>query len=247
MKAMILAAGLGTRLRPLTEELPKALVEVHGIPMLEIIIRRLIRAGFNEIVINLHYLPEKIMYFLEKNTFTGVNIRLIREEPDILDTGGGIKNAASLLQGEEPFVVHNVDVISDIDLRAMVGYHKKAGGLATLAVQGKDSERGLLFDETMKLAGWENRASGLRKVVEKKQKARLVRYGFCGIHVIDTAIFDLMQEESKFSIIDTYIRLAGAHRILGYPVEDNFWTDIGSFEQLETANRREKVRKIVEL
>ncbi|MBS0001097.1 MAG: NTP transferase domain-containing protein [Cyclobacteriaceae bacterium] len=237
MKAMILAAGLGTRLRPLTESIPKALVSIHGMPIIGIIIRRLINFGFTEIIINLHYLPEKIISYIETLNLPGINFYFTHETEKILDTGGGIKNARKYLNDGEPFLVHNVDVISDIDLYRMYRFHQPAKAMATLAVKGKNSQRSLLFDKDWLLAGWENRNTGERKFIRPSGREGLTPTGFCGIHVISPDIFDLMQKTEVFSIINTYIELAASYRIYGYPVEDNLWMDIGSHKQLEEASQ----------
>ncbi len=237
MKAMILAAGLGTRLRPLTNNLPKALVKVQELPIIEIIIRRLAYHGFRDIVINVHYLPEMIISFLETRDFQGIHFYISHEKDKILDTGGGIKKAREWLDDGQPFLVHNVDVISNIDLLEMYRFHQAENVLATLAVKDKTSPRCLLFDNDWLLSGWENRETGERKIIRRTSPGDLQRIGFCGIHVINPDIFDLMQKEEVFSIINTYIQLASEYNILGYRVEENLWMDIGSHQQLEEANR----------
>jgi len=246
MKAMILAAGLGTRLRPITDKIPKALVKIHDLPILEIIIQRLVYYGFKEIVINLHYLPEKIISFIEGKNFRGARIYFSHEKEKILDTGGAIKQARKYLDDGRPFLVHNVDVISDIDLLKMYRYHQSLKALATLAVKDKKSRRSLLFDNNWLLSGWDNMDTRERKIIRSGNSNGLMGIGFCGIHVISTEIFDLMQEEEVFSIINTYIHLASRHRIVGYSVEDNLWMDIGSHQQLELANRIDPVKYLTE-
>jgi NDP-sugar pyrophosphorylase family protein len=246
MKAMILAAGLGTRLRPITDDIPKALVRIRDLPILEIIIKRLAYYGFREIVINLHYLPEKIIEFLENRNFQGIRIYFSSENQKILDTGGGIKHARRYLEDGTPFLVHNVDVISDIDLLKMYQYHQSRNTLATLAVKDKNSRRCLLFDKDWLLSGWENLDTGERSILRSYYGKDLIRIGFCGIHVISPQIFDLMQKENVFSIINTYIQLASRYRIGGYTVEDNLWMDIGSHKQLEIANQIDPANYLTE-
>jgi NDP-sugar pyrophosphorylase family protein len=235
MKAMILAAGLGTRLRPLTETIPKALIEVNSRPILEIIILRLKKYGFKDIIINVHHHYQQILEFLISHDNFGINIQISDENERILDTGGGIKKASWFLDGSEPFLVHNVDVISDIDLKEIYDYHYRRKPLVTLAVKDKDSARSLLFDKSNRLCGWENRDTGESKIIGNLDEKEMTRIGFCGIHVIDPLIFKYMGEKEKFSIITTYMNAAADQIILGYPVEENLWIDIGSFKQLEHA------------
>jgi len=237
MKAMILAAGLGTRLRPLTNHIPKALVRIQKLPILEIIIRRLVHYGFRDIVINLHYLPRQILSYLETRTGPGIQIHISHEEDQILDTGGGIKKAREWLDDGSSFLVHNVDVLSDINLLDMYQFHLNENALATLAIKDKNSRRSLLFDQEWRLAGWENHDTHERKIIHRVNTANLQPMGFCGIHVISTEIFDLMQKEEVFSIINTYIQLAAEYKIVGFTAEENLWMDIGSHEQLREANK----------
>jgi NDP-sugar pyrophosphorylase family protein len=235
MKAMILAAGLGTRLRPLTETVPKALVPINGKPILEIIILQLKSYGFNDIIVNLHHHYDLMIDFLRANNNFGINIQVSDEKDEVLDTGGGIKKAAWFLDDDKPFLIHNVDVLSDINLKAMYDFHCDRHPLATLAVKDKDSSRSLVFDHTYRLYGWENSSTGESRIVSALEKSDRTNIGFCGIHVIDPDIFLHMDEKEKFSIITTYMNVSMDHPIIGYPVEQNLWIDIGSFEKLELA------------
>jgi NDP-sugar pyrophosphorylase family protein len=235
MKAMILAAGLGTRLLPLTETTPKALVEINGRPILEIIILRLKKYGFRDIIINVHHHYKQVLDFLRSNNNFGVNIQISDEREKILETGGGIKKASWFLNGSEPFLVHNVDVISDIDLKEIYDFHCQRKPLVSLVVKYKNSARSLLFNKSLRLCGWENRDTGQSKVIGNITAHDMMKIGFCGIHVIDPLIFKYMEDYDKFSIIKTYMNVAGDQIIYGYPAEDNLWIDIGSFEQLEYA------------
>ncbi len=237
MKAMILAAGLGTRLRPLTNSTPKALVKIKGKTMLEIIIQRMKHFGFHDIVINVHHLPEKIISYLHEKKHFGINIYFSHENDKLLDTGGGIKQARQFLDKSGPFLVHNVDVISNVDLGKIYNYHIEQNALATLVVKNKGSDRSLLFDRNWHLAGWKNITTGEYKIITDNNSAGLHGIGFCGIHVISPDIFDLMQSNQVFSIINTYMNIALNHKIIGYNAEKNLWIDIGSHEQLETASK----------
>jgi NDP-sugar pyrophosphorylase family protein len=235
MKAMILAAGVGSRLRPLTDEIPKALLDVGGVPMIERVIRRLKAAGVTEVVVNLFHLGDRIVEFLASQGDFGLRIEFTREA-ELLDTGGGLKNAAWFFDDGRPFFLHNVDVLSDIDLQGLLRFHHKVGALATLAVQSRPSARQLVFDRDGRLCGRESPegvewAKGLRNDVE--------RLAFTGIHVIDPAIFPRMTETGVFPITQTYLRLAGeGERIAAYRADGRYWQDIGSPEKLEAARRR---------
>jgi len=160
MKAMVFAAGLGTRLYPLTKEVPKALVEVGGRPLLRLVLEKLVAAGIREIVINVHHFPEMIRSYLHDHPLPGVTLHISDESDELLDTGGGLMKAAPWLMGGEPVLVHNVDVISDLDIGALLAFHREKGGVATLAVRERETRRYLLFDRDMRLTGWMDRQTG---------------------------------------------------------------------------------------
>ena len=235
MRAMILAAGLGTRLRPMTNERPKALVEINGRTLLEIALERLRGIGIRQAIINAHHLPEMIASYLEKNQNFGMEIVLSREEV-LLDTGGGLKKAAHffLEQGnDEPFLVHNVDVLSSIDFGRMLGFHRERDALATLAVQQRQSSRQLLFDERLRLCG-RRTGTGPDEIV--CPAAHPQPLAFSGIHVISPRIFPLMTEEGVFSIIDCYLRLAQqGEQVVGFRADEYYWRDVGTLVSLEQA------------
>lgn len=235
MRAMILAAGLGTRLRPLTDDRPKALVDVGGRTMLEITLSRLRSFDIHDVIVNAHHFADAIADYLKANNNFGMRIEVSREE-DLLDTGGGLKKAAYFFLEDPtrpalPFVLHNVDVISTIDLKRMVQFHREKQALATLAVQERETSRYLLFDERQQLCG---RRSG------RDQKNQLVRpspapkqLAFSGIHVISPQLFAVMTEEGAFSIIDVYLRLAArGERILAFRSDEYYWRDLGRPENL---------------
>jgi len=234
MKAMILAAGVGSRLRPLTDEMPKALVEVGGAPMIERVIRRLRSAGVTEIVVNLFHLPDRIVDFLASKENFGLRIHFTREA-ELLDTGGGLQNAAWFFDDGRPFFLHNVDVLSDIDLLGLLRHHQEAKALATLAVQSRASSRLLLFDRDGRLCGRET-PEGIEWA--KAQVRGVERLAFTGIHMIDPAIFPKMTETGAFSITGTYLRLAGeGERVIAFRADASYWQDIGSPEKLEHARQ----------
>jgi NDP-sugar pyrophosphorylase family protein len=234
MKAMILAAGVGSRLRPLTDEIPKALLDVGGAPMIERVIRRLQSAGVTELVVNLFHLGDRIVEFLASKGDFGLRIEFTREA-ELLNTGGGLKNAAWFFDDGRPFFLHNVDVLSDIDLEGLLGFHQEVGALATLAVQRRPSSRQLLFDRDGLLRGRES-PEGVEWA--KGPVSAVERLAFTGIHVIDPAIFPKMTETGVFPITRTYLRLAGeGERIVACRADGRYWQDIGSPEKLEAARK----------
>ncbi len=235
MKAMIFAAGLGTRLRPLTDTIPKALVTIDDVPLLEIIIQRLQRCGVTGILVNVHHLAEQVREFLHEKHSFGMNISVSDETEKLLDTGGGLKKAAWFFEDGEPFFVHNVDILSDIDLHALYRFHaQQPQGLATLAVTARPSTRSLLFDDRYALYGWENRRT---QEIKLARKCPAVRHSlaFSGIHVISPAIFRLMPEHDTFSIIDLYLQLAATKQILAFEHDHRMWLDVGKLENLPRA------------
>ena len=214
MKAMILAAGLGTRLRPLTDDRPKALVEIAGRTLLEITLSRLRAFGIREVIINVHHFADMILEYLKANDNFGMRIEVSREEV-LLDTGGGLKKAAYFFledssRLEEPFILHNVDVISTIDLRRMVQFHTENQALATLAVQDRETSRYLLFDEQLQLCGRRSGRDQKTELVRPSQQVQAL--AFSGIHVISPRLLAMMTEEGVFSIITSYLRLAAQRR-----------------------------------
>lgn len=227
---MVLAAGLGTRLRPLTADRPKALVEVAGRTLLEITLSRLQAFGIREVIINVHHFADMIVDYLKTHDNFGMRIAVSREEI-LLDTGGGLKKAASFfLEGtdrlEEPFLLHNVDVISTIDFRRMMQLHNESRALATLAVQDRESSRYLLFDQQLRLCG---RRSGRDQKTEWARPAQPVQaLAFSGIHLISSRLLTMLSEEGVFSIITSYLRLAGrGESIMGFRADEYYWLDLG--------------------
>jgi len=242
MKAMILAAGLGTRLRPLTDTRPKALVELSGRTLLEITLTRLRTFGVTEAIINVHHFADMVIAYLKSNKNFGLRIEVSREEI-LLDTGGGLKKAAWFFLEDparlgESFLLHNVDVISNIDLARMLQFHTENHALATLAVQNRETSRYLLFNDHLQLCG--RRAgpgltSGPTPSQRPDQKPEIVRpsvrlqpLGFSGIHVISPRLLPMLTEEGVFSIIPSYLRLAAqGENILAFRAEEYYWRDLG--------------------
>jgi len=231
---MIFAAGLGTRLRPLTDHTPKALVEVGGKSLLEHNILRLKHFGYTQIIINVHYLGHMIVDFLQKNNSFGIDIHISDESDKLLDTGGGLKKAISYLQGEKSFLVCNVDILSDIDLNALRLFHEKEEALATLAIQSRTTSRYLLFDENMQLCGWENIKTG-EKIITQNTDNQLNNLAFSGIQMIHPRIFEQIEEEGVFSTIPMYLRLSQQEKIIGFRHDKGQWIDVGKIEHFKKA------------
>lgn len=233
MRAMVLAAGLGTRLRPLTSDRPKALVTIGGRTLLDITLSRLRSFGIRDVIVNAHHFADALIAYLEANRNFGMHIEVSREDA-LLDTGGGLKKAAHFFAGSnEPFLLHNVDVISNVDLGAMMKCHRERHVLATLAVQDRPSSRQLLFDTNGQLCGRRIRGTADEVV---RSAAEVSARAFSGIHVISPRIFDRMKEEGVFSIIDVYLRLARAgERIIALRTDELYWRDLGTLESLLAA------------
>lgn len=234
---MIFAAGLGTRLKPLTDHMPKALVPVAGKPMLEHVILKLKAAGFTELVINIHHFGEQIIGFLEANRNFGLTIHISDERDILLDTGGGIKKARNFFSGDEPFLVHNVDILSDTDLKALYEYHLHSGNDATLLASPRKTIRYLLFDDENLLRGWINKDTLQTKPEGFIYRAGQYReYAFSGIHVISPSLFRYMDRwQGKFSIMDFYLQTCREARLGGYLTEQLRLIDIGKPETLAKA------------
>jgi len=248
MKAMILAAGLGTRLRPLTDHRPKALVEIDGRTLLEITLSRVREFGIHDVIINVHHFADMVVDYLKKNDNFGMRIEVSREE-ELLDTGGGLKKAAWFFKDsgghsgkETPFILHNVDVLSTIDLRRMMQFHFETQALATLAVQDRETSRYLLFDERRELCG---RRAGRDQPPELVRPAqRLQAWAFSGIHVISPRLLAMITEDGAFSIITSYLRLAAqGEKILAFGADKYYWRDLGTPEGVAQAAKdiRQKV------
>ncbi len=238
MKAMILAAGLGTRLRPLTDKRPKALVEIAGRTMVEITLSRLRAFGVREVIINVHHFADMVVEYLKTNDNFGMRVEISREGV-LLDTGGGLKKAAWFFledskRVEEPFILHNVDVISTIDLRRMLQFHAENQALATLAVQDRETTRYLLFDEELRLCGRRTGSDQKSEIVRPSRQVQAL--AFSGIHVISPRLLPMMSEEGAFSIIDTYLRIAGqGEKIAAFRADEYYWRDLGRPENVTQA------------
>ncbi len=230
---MILAAGGGTRLRPLTDTIPKPLIEVGGMSLIERIARRLVAAGADRLIVNVHHHADRIERHLASLEL-GVEVRISREEERALETGGGVLHAAQLFRRAGAFLVHNGDVISEIDLTALLSARDRSGALAALAVHERETSRFLLFDDAG-LLGWENLATG-RSARVREGNVETRRLAFAGIHAIDPRFLDLVEERGAFSIVDAYLRLSAAgERIVPHDVTGAGWLEIGTPERLAEA------------
>ncbi|HEY1483819.1 MAG TPA: nucleotidyltransferase family protein [Candidatus Acidoferrum sp.] len=237
MKAMILAAGLGTRLRPLTNDRPKALVEVAGRTLLEITLTRMSAFGVRDVIVNVHHFADLVVGYLKAHNNFGMHIEISREE-ELLDTGGGLKKAGWFLRDaegrDEPFLLHNVDVISTIDLERMMNAHREKHALATLAAQERETSRYLLFNEELELCGRKAGRDSEAEIVRSSKN--LQPLAFSGIHVISPRLLDKISEDGPFSIIASYLRLAGdGERIQGFRTDEYYWRDLGKLKDLKQA------------
>ena len=226
MKAMILAAGLGTRLKPLTDTIPKALVEVDGVTLLEQSLVHLKKSGINQVIINVHHFAGQIIDFLKINHDFGMKITISDESGELLDTGGGLKKASWFFNDRQPFIVQNVDVISDLDLNKVLDYHIEMKCLAALVVKERETSRYFLFDDNLTLCGWENVKTGERHI-PKQTVTAFRQLAFSGIQVMDPEIFNFITETGKFSLTGMYLRLSAENKIVGFIDRDSYWRDAG--------------------
>ena len=233
MKGMILAAGLGTRLKPFTDQHPKALAVVNNKTLLQRNIEYLQQHNIYEVIINVHHFAEQITNIIEVNNGWGSNIVISDETDAVLETGGGLKKAAVFLEHEQTFVLMNCDVLTDLDLSSMISYHKAEQPLATLAVTERTTSRYFLFDEKLTLCGWRNINTGDEKIARSSKV--LQQKAFSGIHVLSNRIFDLMQQEGKFSMVDVYLSLAATEKILAFDHSDSKFIDVGKPESIQQA------------
>jgi len=234
MKAMILAAGLGTRFKPWTNEHPKALALVNGKSLLERNILYLQSFGIKEVIVNVHHFPEQILEEIHKHKGWGSDIRISDETGQVLETGGGLKKAAGYFDYGS-FVLMNVDILTDLDLEAMAFYHEEKKPLVTLAVTNRKSSRHFLFDNHERLSGWRNTKTGEQKI--SVAAPVLTEKAFSGIHIISPEIFPLIHQEGKFSIVDVYLELAASQWILGFDHSGSKLVDVGKTESVEVAEK----------
>lgn len=233
-QSMILAAGLGTRLKPLTDSKPKALVEVNGVSLLETNINKLISYGCNHIVINVHHFANQIIDHINKKQYKA-DIFISEEKDILLDTGGGLVNAKKYFDTSRDILIHNVDIISKIDFLELYKIHLKNNSIATLAVSERETSRHLLFDNENNLCGWENTKTG-EKILAKEDK-NLRCFGFSGIQLIKPELINLINKEGSFPIIPEYLNLAKHYPIKSYLHSKDVWVDVGKLDAIEKAEK----------
>ncbi len=234
---MIFAAGLGTRLKPLTDTMPKALVPINGLPLLEHVVLKLKAAGFDELIINVHHFPEQIIRFLhEKNNF-GIQIAISDEREGLLETGGGIKKAAAFFDDGKPFLIHNVDILSNVDLQAMYTNHSNSDAIASLLVSERETSRYLLFDDNNVLQGWVNeKTAEIKSPYPNFTPVGLKKLAFSGVHILSPEIFAYMNRwDDRFSIIDFYLSIADKTTIKAYVPSNVNMIDVGKLNSLRDA------------
>lgn len=241
MKAMIFAAGLGTRLKPLTDTMPKALVPVHGRPLLSHVMEKLMAAGIDDFVVNVHHFADMIIDYLSAEYSARTKVCTSDERELLLETGGGILHAEPLLMdGADPdgfFLVHNVDILSNLDVQSLLGSFR-SDALAMLVVSERVTQRYLLFDDDMRLVGWTNVATGeVRTPFEDLEVEKCRKYAFSGIHLISNHVFEVMKDEGmpeRFSIVDFYLKAAASHPVYAVVQEGLRLVDVGKVATLES-------------
>ena len=234
MRAMLLAAGLGTRLKPFTDLHPKALAMVNGKTLLQRNIEYLSGYGVTDIIINVHHFSGQVKKFISENN-SGVNITISDESSEVLETGGGLLKAKWFFTGEAPFILMNVDILADLDIRGMLESHFQSNALASLAVTSRVSSRYLLFDEANTLCGWRNVKTGEERI--SRESSIYIEKAFSGIHIISPMIFSKVELMGKFSMIDLYLQLAGKHSIIGFDHSSSKFIDVGTIEKIAVAEK----------
>lgn len=226
--AMIFAAGLGTRLYPLTADRPKALVEIDGKPLLQLAIEKMIANGFRDIVVNVHHFSDLMKDYLHTHHFDA-NIFISDETDELLDTAGGLKFAEPFFENSNHILLYNVDILSNIDLTKLVDYHINSNALATLAVRERHTQRYFVFDEkSLQLVGWQNIKTGERKMARQTQNEKLL--AFSGIHIVNKDILQFIPAHQKLSMTSLYLQLAENHKIQGFLHQQDEWHDVGKYE-----------------
>lgn len=237
MKALLFAAGLGTRLKEQTQNKPKALVDLAGKPLLQHAIEHLTQFGITDITINVFHFAEQVISFIKENNSFGIDIHISDERDQLMDTGGGLKKAGVFLKGDESILIYNVDVISNLDLNVLQKYHQEQKALATLVVRPRETSRYLMFDHNLQLAGWKNFSNGETRISRPESYADAQPLAFSGIHLVQPEILDLIIEEGKFPIMDLYLRLAKDQSIKAFIDQSDLWMDLGKPEELLMAEK----------
>ena len=235
MKGMIFAAGQGTRLKPLTNYKPKALVKIGGVTLLERNIRFLNKYGINDITINVHHFSHQIIDFLKRNNSFGLSISISDESEELLGTGGGLKKASHFLNGNEDVLLINTDILTNLNLNSLEQFHNRSESLATLVVRKRTTSRYLLFDKENHLTGWENIKTGKKKIAKPETINKSLPFAFSGIQIISPLLLSLITENGFFSTIDLYLRLAGNEKISSFIDNDSLWMDVGKYAEINKA------------
>ena len=243
MKAMILAAGKGTRLKPYTDRMPKALIEVNHTTMLEHQINYLTWFGVDEIIINIHHFPDHIRDFIVQKKYK-IRIEFSDEKDQLLDTGGGLKKASWFFDDDKPFILIGTDIFTNLNLHLLLAHHRKHNALATLAVKKRNSTRDFLVDRNNILCGWKNNLTG-EEIVTRTCDSKLTNYGFSVIHVINPGIFELITETGPFTMTSLYLRLAENYHIKVYPHNKDLWFELGRLENLKDAENLKLIADII--
>jgi len=233
MKAMIFAAGLGTRLKPWTDHHPKALAVVNGKSLLQRNIEYLQIHGIRDVVVNVHHFADQIIEAVQSSNGWGSRVLISDETDAVLETGGGLKKAAHFFTGEEAVVIMNADILTDMDLGSMILQHNATQPIATLAVSNRESSRYFLFNHSKELCGWKNVKTGEEKII--RSDIPLLAKAFSGIHVISTQLFSLIKQDGKFSMVDVYLEVAKNNTILYYDHTGSTFIDVGKPENITKA------------
>jgi MurNAc alpha-1-phosphate uridylyltransferase len=236
MNAMIFAAGLGSRLRPLTNEKPKALVKIAGTTMLEMTLLKMKKAGIRKVVVNVHHHREQILDFLANFHAPEMEILVSDEKDQLLDTGGGLLKARPIFDDGSAILLYNVDIVTTANLKAFIDFHENSKPLATLMVKKRETSRFLLFNKEMQLAGWRNVKTG-EKIISR-ELPHYKEFGFQGIQIVGPDIFDFIEETGNFSIMKMYLRLSQSHILKGYESKNDVWFDIGTPKKLEETRQQ---------
>lgn len=232
MRAMILSAGLGTRLKPFTDQHPKALAPVNGKSLLQRNVEYLLSYNIREIIINVHHFAGQIRDEIRNHNGWGAEITISDESEEVLETGGGLKKAEWFFNGSDvPFILLNVDILTDLNLDHFAAFHRKADALATLAVGNRQTSRYFLFDEEKQLCGWKNTLSGDEKIC-RNHRGALSSIAFSGVHIINPELLSLITQKGKFSMVDVYLSLCGSHSIKAYDPGPFKFIDVGRPESI---------------
>ena len=227
VSAMVFAAGLGTRLYPLTADRPKALIEYQGRPLIDYVLNKIIGSGIQHIVVNIHHFPDLMVEYLNSHPYDA-DIEISDERDYLRDTGGGLKYAAQHFQNSDHILLHNVDILSDLNLKQLIDQHIKEDNLATLAVRARNTSRYLLFDDEMTLCGWRNNQSG--EEIHAQERNSYHPFAFSGIHIVKRELIELIPSDEKKSITPIYVDLAKEHCLKGFPHNEGSWRDMGKIE-----------------